>query len=84
MVPGSVVDLGLRSFDLDGARAHVQQQVQPSVQQLHGKEVHLVVFLALCVPPVLRLPVGEEYEPVGFRGAEVEGDGAHAFGVPFR
>jgi len=27
--------------------------------------------------------VGEEYQPVGFGRAEVKGDGAHAFGVPF-
>lgn len=27
--------------------------------------------------------MGEEYQPVGFGGAEVEGDGAHALGVPF-
>lgn len=27
--------------------------------------------------------MGEEDQPVGFRGAEVEGDGAHALGVPF-
>lgn len=82
MVPGAIVDLCLRGFDLDGTRAHVQQQVQPPVQQLHRKEVHLVVLLAFCVPPVLWLPVGEEDQPVGFGGAEVEGDGAHALGVP--
>lgn len=28
--------------------------------------------------------MGEEYQPVGFRGAEVKRDRAHAFGVPFR
>lgn len=27
--------------------------------------------------------MGEEYQAVGFGGAEVEGDGAHALGVPF-
>lgn len=27
--------------------------------------------------------MGEEDQPVGFRGAEVKGDGAHALGVPF-
>ena len=84
MVPGAVVDLSLRGLDLDGAGAHVQQQVQPSVQQLDRKEVHLVVLLALGVPSVLGLAVGEEYQPVGLGGAEVKRDGAHAFGVPFR
>lgn len=83
MVPGAVVDLCLRGLDLNCSRAHVQQQVQPPVQQLHGKEVHLVVLLALGVPAVLGLAVGEEDQPVGLGGAEVEGDGAHALGVPF-
>lgn len=27
--------------------------------------------------------MGEEYQPVGFGGAEVKGDGAHTLGVPF-
>lgn len=84
MVPGAIVDLCLCGLDLDGAGAHVQQQVQPSIQQLHCKEVHLVVLLALRVPPVLGFAVGEEYQPVGFRCSEVKGDGAHALGVPLR
>uniref|UniRef100_A0A671VF09 Uncharacterized protein n=1 Tax=Sparus aurata TaxID=8175 RepID=A0A671VF09_SPAAU len=84
MVPGAIVDLCLCGLDLDGAGAHVQQQVQPSIQQLHCKEVHLVVLLALRVPPVLRFTVGEEYQPVGLRRSEVKGDGAHALGVPLR
>lgn len=82
MVPGAVVDLGLCGLHLNGSRAHVQQQVQPSVQQLHCKEVHLVVLLALGVPPVLGLAVGEEDQAVRLGGAEVEGDGAHALCVP--
>uniref|UniRef100_A0A672IYD1 Uncharacterized protein n=1 Tax=Salarias fasciatus TaxID=181472 RepID=A0A672IYD1_SALFA len=82
MVPGAVVDLRLGGLNLDGPGAHVQQQVQPSVQQLHREEVHLVVLEAFGVPSVLRLPVGEEDEPVGLGGAEIEGDGAHALGVP--
>uniref|UniRef100_A0A8D2ZS48 Uncharacterized protein n=1 Tax=Scophthalmus maximus TaxID=52904 RepID=A0A8D2ZS48_SCOMX len=83
VVPGAVIDLGQRSLDLDGPRAHIQQQVQRSVQQLHREEVHLVVLLALGVPPVLGLAVSEEDQPVGLGSAEVEGDGAHALGVPF-
>uniref|UniRef100_A0A674N8X5 Uncharacterized protein n=1 Tax=Takifugu rubripes TaxID=31033 RepID=A0A674N8X5_TAKRU len=66
MVPGAVIDLCLCGFHLDGARTHIQQQVQPPVQQLHRKEVHLVVLLAFRIPPVLRLPMGEEDQPVGF------------------
>uniref|UniRef100_A0A3Q1C5X5 Uncharacterized protein n=2 Tax=Amphiprion TaxID=80969 RepID=A0A3Q1C5X5_AMPOC len=84
MVPGAIVDFSLCGLDLDGAGAHVQQQVQPSIQQLHCKEVHFVVLLALRIPPVLRFTVCEQYQPVGFGGAEIEGDGAHAFGVPLR
>ena len=82
VVPGAVIDLGLRGFHLDGARTHVQQQVQPSVQQLHRKEVHLVALLTFYVPPVLRLPMGEQDQPVGLGGAKVKGDGGHAFSVP--
>lgn len=47
MVPGAVIDLCLCGLDLYGAGAHIQQQIQPSVQQLHSKEVYLVVLLAL-------------------------------------
>lgn len=84
MVPVTVIDLSLRGLDFDGARAHIQQQVQPSIEQLHRKEIYLVVLLALCVPSVLGLTMGEEYQPVGFGCAEVKRDGAHSFGVPFR
>lgn len=83
MVPGSVVHLALGGLHLNGPRAHVQQQVQASVQELHGEEVHLGVLLA-GILAVLGLPMGEEDETVGLGGAEVEGDGAHAFGVPLR
>uniref|UniRef100_A0A3B3CPQ5 Uncharacterized protein n=1 Tax=Oryzias melastigma TaxID=30732 RepID=A0A3B3CPQ5_ORYME len=82
MVPRLIIDFSLRGFDFNGSRSHIQQQKKRSVQQLHGKEVHLVVLLAFGVPPVLRPALGEEDQPVGFGGAEVERDGAHAFGVP--
>lgn len=82
MVPGAIVDFSLRGFDLDGAGAHVQHQEQSSVQKLHREEVHLVVLQGLRVTSVLRFAVGEEDQPVGFGGAEVEGDGAHTLGVP--
>lgn len=82
MVPAAIVDPSLCGLDLDGPRAHVQQQVKLSVQQLHGKEVHLSVLGAPGFLPVLWFTVGEEDQPVGFGGAEVEGDGAHPFGVP--
>lgn len=82
MVPGAIVDLGLRGLYLDGSGAHIQQQVEPSVKQLHGKEVHLVILLAFRVPPVLSLAMGEEDQAIGLGGAEVEGDGAYTLGVP--
>uniref|UniRef100_A0A8C6U5U1 Uncharacterized protein n=1 Tax=Neogobius melanostomus TaxID=47308 RepID=A0A8C6U5U1_9GOBI len=83
VVPVPVIDLGLRGFDFDRSRAHVQQQIQPSVQQLHGKEVHLGVLLSLGVPPVLSLALGEEDQAVGFGRTEVKGDGSDPLGVPF-
>ncbi|KAJ0027050.1 hypothetical protein NQD34_018050, partial [Periophthalmus magnuspinnatus] len=82
VVPVPIVDLCLRRFHFDGPGAHIQQQEQPSVQQLHGEEVHLGVLLTLGVPPVLSFALGEEDEPVGFGGAEVERDRSHSFGVP--
>uniref|UniRef100_A0A3B3XQP1 Uncharacterized protein n=1 Tax=Poecilia mexicana TaxID=48701 RepID=A0A3B3XQP1_9TELE len=82
VVPGPIADFGLSGLDLDGPGAHVQKKVQPSIQQLHRKEVHLVVLLAFGVASVLRFAVGEEYQPVGFRSAEVKGYGADALGVP--
>lgn len=82
MVPVAVVDLALRGLDLDSARAHVQQQEETSLQELDGEEVHLVVALAAGVPSVLGLALRVKDEAVGLGGAEVEGDGAHALGVP--
>lgn len=82
MVPRPVVDFILRCFDLDGTRAHVQEQVQTPVQQLHCEKVHLGVLLAPGGLSVLRLAVSEQDQAVGLRGAEVERDGAHALGVP--
>lgn len=82
MVPVAIVDLALRGFDLDGPRAHVQQQEEAALQKFHGEEVHLVVTLATGVPSVLGLALCVEDEAIGLGGAEVEGDGAHALGVP--
>ena len=81
-MPVPIVDLALRGLDLDGARTHVQQQVQTTLQEFHGKVVHLVVPLAAGVPPVLGLALGKEDQAVGLGRAEVEGDGSHTLGVP--
>uniref|UniRef100_A0A3Q2CGP9 Uncharacterized protein n=1 Tax=Cyprinodon variegatus TaxID=28743 RepID=A0A3Q2CGP9_CYPVA len=70
VVPHPIIDFSLGGLNFDCSRAHVQKQVQPSIQQLHRKEVHLVVLLPLHITSVL--------------SAEVKGDGADAFGVPLR
>uniref|UniRef100_A0A667X6P3 Uncharacterized protein n=1 Tax=Myripristis murdjan TaxID=586833 RepID=A0A667X6P3_9TELE len=68
VVPGTIIDF-----------AHVQEQVQAAIKQLHRKEIHLAKgFLTL-----LGLAMGEEDETIGLCGAEVEGDGSHPLGVPF-
>uniref|UniRef100_A0A673N2Z4 Uncharacterized protein n=1 Tax=Sinocyclocheilus rhinocerous TaxID=307959 RepID=A0A673N2Z4_9TELE len=82
MIPGPIVHLVLCGFHFDSPRAHVQQQVQTSIQKLYCKKVHFCVLLATGVLSFLWLPVGEENKTVWFGGTEVEGDGAHAFGVP--
>uniref|UniRef100_A0A3P8YAK9 Secreted protein n=1 Tax=Esox lucius TaxID=8010 RepID=A0A3P8YAK9_ESOLU len=82
MAPLSVVHLLVAGLQLDAPRAHVHQQVEEPVQELHGKVV------GLHVPAQLRLfgPVGsavtEQEQAAGLRGAEVEGDGARFLGVP--
>uniref|UniRef100_A0A6I8QHF6 Uncharacterized protein n=1 Tax=Xenopus tropicalis TaxID=8364 RepID=A0A6I8QHF6_XENTR len=48
------------------------------------KKIHLGVLLAPDILSVLRFTVGEKDEAVGLCGAEVKGDGTHAFGVPLR
>uniref|UniRef100_A0AAY5KAY6 Uncharacterized protein n=1 Tax=Esox lucius TaxID=8010 RepID=A0AAY5KAY6_ESOLU len=74
MVPGPVVHLVLRSFDLDGPGAHVQY-IWPLV--------YLSVLLAALVfLSFLWFTMGEQDETIGFRGPEVKGDRAHSLGVP--
>lgn len=83
MVPFSIVGFLLSGFHFDGARAHVKQQVQVAIKEFHGKEVHFGVLLAPSILPLLGLAMGEEDQAIGLSGAEVKGDGTHAFGVPF-
>uniref|UniRef100_A0A4W4FJ78 Uncharacterized protein n=1 Tax=Electrophorus electricus TaxID=8005 RepID=A0A4W4FJ78_ELEEL len=83
VVPLAVVDLLVDRPRLGGARAHVQQQIQVSVQHLDGEEVHLQCEGALgLLGLLLGPPVAEEQQAIGLRGAEVEGDGARLLGVP--
>uniref|UniRef100_A0ABI7YBF7 Uncharacterized protein n=1 Tax=Felis catus TaxID=9685 RepID=A0ABI7YBF7_FELCA len=62
--------------------AHVKQQVEVAIEEFHSKEVHLGVLLAPSILPLLGFAVSEEDQAVGLGGAEVKGDGTHAFGVP--
>lgn len=82
MVPFPIVGFLLSGFHFDGARAHVKQQVQVAIQEFHGKEVHFGVLLAPNILPLLGLAMSEEDQAVGLGGAEVKGDGTHAFGIP--
>lgn len=83
MVPLAVIDLLIDCPGFGGSRAHIQQQVQVTVQHLDGKEVHLETLGILGVfGLLLGLAVAEEQEAVGLRGAEVEGDGARLLCVP--
>uniref|UniRef100_A0A4W3GCI5 Uncharacterized protein n=1 Tax=Callorhinchus milii TaxID=7868 RepID=A0A4W3GCI5_CALMI len=82
MTPIPVVDLLVGGFDLDAPGAHVEEEEEVAIEELHGKVVGLLGGLGtpFLLPPVA--PVAEEEEAVGFGGAEVEGDGARLLGVP--
>lgn len=79
VVPLAVAQLIVTGFRLDAARAHVHDQVEESVQQLHGKEVG--PGLPVGLRP-LQAAVTEEQQAAGLRGAKVEGYGAGSLGVP--
>uniref|UniRef100_A0A3B1J7H7 Uncharacterized protein n=2 Tax=Astyanax mexicanus TaxID=7994 RepID=A0A3B1J7H7_ASTMX len=84
VVPFPIIHLLVDGPSLGGARTHIKQQIQMAVQHLNGEEVHLEREGALgLLGLLLGSTVAEEKKPVGFSGAEVEGDGAGLFGVPF-
>lgn len=83
MVPFPIIGLLLSGFYFNGAWAHVQQQVQIAIKEFHSKEVHLGVLLAPNILPLLGFAMSEEDQAIWLGGTEVEGDGTHAFGVPF-
>lgn len=84
MVPFPVINLFVDRSCFGGARAHVQQQVQMSVQHLDGKEVHFKGDGALCLLGLLFWPsVAEQKKPVRFSSAEVKGYGASLLSIPF-
>lgn len=84
MVPFPIVGFLLSSFHFNGARAHVQQQVQIAIKEFHSKEVHLGVLLTPHILPLLGLAMREEDQAIWLGGTEIKGDRTHAFGVPFR
>uniref|UniRef100_A0A2K6JWX0 Uncharacterized protein n=2 Tax=Rhinopithecus TaxID=542827 RepID=A0A2K6JWX0_RHIBE len=84
MVPFPIIGFLLSGFHFDGARAHVKQQVQVAIKELHGKEVYFCVLLAPSILPLLGLSMSEEDQAIGLSGTEVKGDGAHTLSVPLR
>lgn len=82
MAPFPVIDLLVAGLQLCFSGAHVNQQVQIPVQQLHGEVISLQLPAGLLLFGALRAAVAEQKESAGLRGTEVEGDGARLLGVP--
>lgn len=82
MAPFPVVDLLVAGLQLCFSRAHINQQVQIPIQQLHGKVISLQLPTGLLLFGALRAAVAEQQESAGLRSAEVEGDRARLLGVP--
>lgn len=82
VAPLAIVHLLAAGSHLDAPRPHVQQQVEVAVKELHGEVICLVQALGSGLLGRLQSAVAEQQQPVGLRGAEVEGDGAGLLGVP--
>ena len=84
VAPLAAVDRPGAGLHFDGARAHVHEEEEEAVQQLHGEEVGAGQSPVgpLGLPGGLGPAVAEEQQAVGLRGAEVEGDGAGLLGGP--
>uniref|UniRef100_A0A4W6E523 Uncharacterized protein n=1 Tax=Lates calcarifer TaxID=8187 RepID=A0A4W6E523_LATCA len=83
MVPLAVIDFLVDCLSLCGSRAHVQQQVQMTIQHLNGKEVHLESLGTLGILGLLLgLAMAEEEKAVGLCGTEVKRYGACLLSVP--
>uniref|UniRef100_A0A3Q2XQ10 Uncharacterized protein n=1 Tax=Hippocampus comes TaxID=109280 RepID=A0A3Q2XQ10_HIPCM len=80
VTPFPIIDFLVAGFQLGFARAHVDQQVQITIQQLQGEVIGLQLPSGLLLFGPLRAAVAEEEEAAGLRGAEVEGDGARLLG----
>lgn len=84
MAPFSIIDFLVAGFEFDAAGAHVHQQVQKSIQQLHGKIICLHLTSRSLFFGALRFPVTEQQQSAGLRGAEIKGYGAGFLRVPAR
>lgn len=83
MAPIPIIDLLVAGLQLCFPGAHVNQQVQIPVQQLHCEVISLQLPARLLLFRALRSAVAEEQESAGLCGAEVKGDGACLLCVPF-
>lgn len=84
MAPVAIIDLFVIGLQLRFPRAHINQQVQIPVQELHGKVIGLQLPPGLLLLRALGAPVAEQQESAGLGRAEVKGDGAGFLGVPLR
>ena len=82
MAPFPVVDLFVAGLQLRFPGAHINQQVQVPIQELHGEVISLQLPPRLLVLGALWAAMAEQQESAGLCRAEVEGDGAGFLGVP--
>uniref|UniRef100_A0A674PDP7 Uncharacterized protein n=1 Tax=Takifugu rubripes TaxID=31033 RepID=A0A674PDP7_TAKRU len=79
VAPLAVVQPRVPGLHLDAPGAHVHDQIQEPVHQLHGEEVGPLLLVGRR--PLLAA-VAEQQQAAGLRGAEVKGDGARLLRVP--
>lgn len=82
VAPLAVIDLAAGRPQLDAPRAHVQQEIEVTIQQLHGKVVGPLGRTVAAYPGPSPPALAEEQQPIGLSGSEVQGDGTSALGAP--
>lgn len=82
VAPFPVIDLLVAGLQLCFPRAHINQEVQVPVQQLHGEVISLQLPTGLLLFGTLRTAVAEQQEAAGLCGAEVKRYGARLLCVP--
>uniref|UniRef100_A0A8C6N4S7 Uncharacterized protein n=1 Tax=Mus spicilegus TaxID=10103 RepID=A0A8C6N4S7_MUSSI len=82
VAPFTIIDLAARRPQLDAPGAHVQQKVEVTIQQLHGKVVGPLGRTVTAYPGPGPPALAEEQQPIGLSGSEVQGDGTGALGAP--